>query len=149
MNDMSRKKYGPGPFVPDKLREAATLAHRAKQSVSLVQDKNATPSEPAQGLREFEATIRPLNIEAQRRSAAASMAHEEHKTVLSRYQNIEIVTGSAMMDQFQPQYLGLANLWTMPTAVGGYDIPGKKNVGDAPLKRNSKPSSNGQVKMLQ
>ena len=30
-----------------------------------------------------------------------------------------------MMDQFEPQYLGLANPFTMPVAVGGYDVPGK------------------------
>ena len=30
-----------------------------------------------------------------------------------------------MMDQFEPEYLGLANPFTMPVVVGGYDVPGK------------------------
>ena len=51
--------------------------------------------------------------------------HEEHANILARYQTLEIMTGSTMLDQFQSQYLGMAHPFTMPLAVGSYDVPGK------------------------
>ena len=45
--------------------------------------------------------------------------------MLSQYQNLEVQTGSVMMDQFKPQYLGVAYPYTMPAAVGGCDMPGQ------------------------
>ena len=49
----------------------------------------------------------------------------EHANILARYQTVEITTGSAMLNQFLPQYLGTAYPFTMPVAVGGYDVLGK------------------------
>ena len=55
--------------MPDKVRKAAEDAHRARLSgTSLIQDKNATPSEPAQAVAGIETGMRPLNIVAQRSS---------------------------------------------------------------------------------
>ena len=76
-------------------------------------------------MKELEETLRPLNIVAQRTAKGVSTSHEEHGNFLAKFQTIEIQTGSTMMDQFEPQYLGLANPFTMPVAVGGYDVPGK------------------------
>ncbi len=45
--------------------------------------------------------------------------------MLSQYQNLEVQTGSVMMDQFRPQYLGMAFPDTLPAAVGGYDMLGQ------------------------
>ena len=53
------------------------------------------------------------------------MVHEEHGNVLARYQTMEVTTGAELMNQFQPFYLGVAHPFTMPMAVGGYDVPGK------------------------
>ena len=53
------------------------------------------------------------------------MAHEHHAEVLARYQNLEIRLGNAMQPQFEPHYLGLAFPFTLPCAVGGYDVPGR------------------------
>ena len=126
VQEMYVDKYGEGPFVPEKVREAAEAAHKARLSgESLIHDKNATPAEPKQQLRDFEATTRPFSIVAARSSCGASTVHEEHATILARYQTVEITTGSTMLDQFQPQYLGMAHPFTMPLAVGSYDVPGK------------------------
>jgi hypothetical protein len=126
MSDLYESKYGVGPFVPNKVRDAAGLAHRARLSgPSLIQDKNATPSEPASSIESLAQTLRPLSLVAQRSSNTASTAYEEHGTVLSQYQNLEVQTGSVMMDQFRPQYLGMAYPYTLPAAVGGYDMPGQ------------------------
>ena len=126
MKEMYVDKYGKGPFMPEQVREASAASFRAKLSgTSLIHDKRATPAEPAQSLIQFEATCRPFTLVAARSSASASTAHEEHANILARYQTLEVTTGSTMMDQFQPQYLGLAHPFTMPLAVGGYDVPGK------------------------
>jgi hypothetical protein len=39
---------------------------------------------------------------------------------------MDMQTGSTMLDQFQPQYIGLAHPFTLPIAVGGPDIDGKE-----------------------
>ena len=127
MKEMYVDKYGQGPFVPERVREASEAAFRARliSGASLIHDKRATPAEPAQSLRELEASARPFTLVAARSSASASTVHEEHANILARYQTLDITTGSTMMDQFQPQYLGLSHPFTMPMAVGGYDVPGK------------------------
>ena len=56
-------KYGEGPFVPKKVQAAAEEAHRAKLSgTSLIQDKNATPSEPMASVTAVENTLRPIEV---------------------------------------------------------------------------------------
>ena len=136
MRELYTSKYKPegqsedgfkNQFVmPVKIREAAELAYRAKLTGTLIMDKNATPSEPVQAIDQMEQELRPLSIIAERSSKSASTVHEEHANVLARYQTLEVHTGSTMMRQFKPQYLGLAHPWTLPIAVGGYDIPGDK-----------------------
>jgi hypothetical protein len=93
--------------------------------LSLIYDKNATPAEPLVGLDSLERQLRPLNLVAQRSSRGSSTSHAEHANVLARYQTVEVTTGSTMMNQLLPQYLGTAFPFTMPVAVGGYDVPGK------------------------
>ena len=69
--------------------------------------------------------MRPLSLVGQASGKSASMAHHEHESIFARYQTVEVATGSSLLDQFQPQYLGLAHPFTLPLAVGGYDVPGK------------------------
>ena len=134
MKRMYSKKYGKDGkdlpadefFIPDLIRKASADAHDAKLSgSSLVWDKNATPAEPAKAIMAMEKEMRPLNLVGEQSSNSASTVHEEHGNILARYQKLEVVTGSTMVDQFRPQYLGSAYPFTMPSAVGGYDVPGK------------------------
>ena len=120
-----RAPYGEGRFVPKLVKKATEVAYRAKLSgTSLIQDKNATPSEPAQNIKDLEAGMRPLSLVANRNSAGVSTAHEEHGTILCQYQTLEFNTGSTMLNQYHPAYLGMAFPFTLPVAVGGYDVRG-------------------------
>ena len=74
----------------------------------------------------MEPTLRPTSLVAQQSSQSVSGAYEEHGNVLASYQTLEIQTGSTMLSQHHPQYLGFANPFTLPVAVGGYDMSGKK-----------------------
>jgi hypothetical protein len=66
-------RYGDGPFIPDKVRQAAEEAHRAKLSGgSLIYDKNATPAEPVSDMSALEASLRPLNLVAHKSSMSSS-----------------------------------------------------------------------------
>ena len=128
MEEMYGERYrGAEAFVPDKIRDAAEKACRAKLAgTSLIYDKNATPAEPISAVHKIEESMRPLSLVANRSSKSASTVHEEHGNILARYQSLEITTGSTMMNQFHPAYLGMANPFTLPMALGGYDLPGQK-----------------------
>ena len=112
--------------MPTKVREAAEQAFRAKlPGPSLLFDKRTTPEEPRCPTQELLAGMRPLSLVGQASGKSASMAHHDQESVFARYQSLDVTTGSNLMDQFQPQYLGLAYPFTLPLAVGGYDVPGK------------------------
>jgi len=126
MMEMYTSKYGDEAFIPDKIKEAIAQAHRAKLTGdSLILEKNATPSEPPNAVSTTEKHLRPISIVAQRSGKSSGTSYEEHGNVLARFQTIEIQTGSTMLDQHLPQYLGFAHPFTMPVAVGGYDVRGK------------------------
>ena len=126
MEELYIRKYGEGPFIPKKLEESIEGAHRAKLSgASLIMDKNATPSEPLGSVAGMEASMRPLHLLAARSTQGASSSHFEHAEVFARYQELEIQTSSTLLDQFDASYLGCAMPFTLPVAVGGYDVPGK------------------------
>ena len=126
MRKLYGDKYGAGPFIPQKIEEAIKRAHETRlRGASLIWDKNATPSEPLSAVSQLEKTLRPLNIVAQRSSSGAAASTEEHGNVLARYQTLEFATGGELIKQWHPEYLGLAYPFTLPCAVGGYDVPGK------------------------
>ena len=125
-------KYGTEAFVPEKVHEAAEIAFRAKlRGSSLLFDKRSAPEEPRCSIEELIAGMRPLSLVAEGSGKSASMAHHDEEGVFARYQTLEVSTGSVLLDQFQPQYLGLAHPFTLPLAVGGYDVPGKERGGRA------------------
>ena len=127
MQRLYRDPYGDGRFIPKLVKRATDEAHRAKLSgTSLILDKNATPSEPAANITELETGLRPLSLVATRNSAGVSTAHEEHGTVLCQYPSLDFNTGSTMLNQFHPAYLGMAFPFTLPVAVGGYDVRGQE-----------------------
>ena len=122
-------RYGDKAFVPDRVKRAMQESFEQREGKailkeSLMHDKNATPAEPVKNLKSLEKELRPLSLVAERSSKAASTVHEEHASILARYQTLEIKTGSEMLKQFRPQYLGMAHPYTLPVAVGGCDIPG-------------------------
>ena len=119
------RPYGAPKFVPRAVQEAIKLAREQRVGrQSLVYDKNATPAEPATSVQALSATLRPLEIVAERSSQSMSEAHNEYGTVFQKYLTLDIHTGSTMMNQFHPQYIGMAHPYTWPAAVGGPDIPG-------------------------
>ena len=56
-------------------------------------------------------------------SMSMSRISENYKNIFAQYGAFEIQTGNSMVSQFHPWYLGMANPFTMPHAVGGYDVP--------------------------
>ena len=120
------KESGMKPLIPGKIKNEIKRAYRANLSgTSLIQDKNATPAEPESNVTATEKVLRPISLVAQKSGKSASMAHEEHGNVLASFQTLEVQTGSTMVNQHRPEYLGFANPFTMPVAVGGYDFPGQ------------------------
>ena len=109
------------------MKDSIEDAHRASlRGPSLIQDKSATPAEPARSIGEPNDTLRPMQIVGERSASSQSQAHEEYASVLERFQSIDIQTGSTMLNQFRPQYIGMAHPFTLPFAVGGCDIPGQE-----------------------
>ena len=128
LHRMYTSKYGEGPFMPTKIKEAAAHARRASlRGPSLIADKSSHPAEPAGEVAKLMRTISPLQIVAERSGAAITSMHEDYGSIFSRYQNLSIQTGSKMADQHKPQYLGMAFPFTLPAAVGGYDVAGQKS----------------------
>ncbi|CAE7860116.1 esrp2 [Symbiodinium microadriaticum] len=126
MHDLYGSKYGEGPFVPTAIAEAAASARRCKTEKSvLTQDKVATPAEHDICVERMDAFLRPLHFVAEKSGLAASEAQREQEQVLSRYETFEIQTGSALLDQFRPEYLSLAFPMVFTRPVGGYDVAGK------------------------
>ena len=52
--------------------------------------------------------------------------HEEYKAIFGKYAALRIETGSALMPQFRPEYIGMSHCHSLPFAVGTYDVPGQK-----------------------
>ena len=105
---------------------------------SLVLDKSATPSEQSTRVEDFLAAARPAELVAQRTVGGTAGSFDEMKFTFSKYQDLNIQTGSAMIDQFKPQYIGMANMYALPVAVGGVDFPGqdswRRSLEDGPAQ---------------
>ena len=107
------------------MREAAAKAHRATlRGGSLIPDKCSSPDEPATPAQEQLEGVRPLGLVARESSKNASLAHESHGNVLASYAWLEVAPSLELEDLLQPQYLGTTHPFTLPIAVGGYDIRG-------------------------
>ena len=127
MQELCISKYGRTRFTPHAVQAAIADAHRASlRGPSLIQDKSATPAEPASSIEELQNTLRPMQIVGERSTSSQTAAHEEYASVFARFQSIDIQTGSTMLNQFRPQYIGMAHPFTLPSAVGGCDIPGQE-----------------------
>ena len=113
--------YGEARFTPAAIR--ASISVQKKGSISIVQDKCATPSEPAKQIAQWESAVRPNHIVAERSVNSQANIHENYRNVFAQYGDFEINTGTVFTPQFHPWYLGMAYPFTLPVAVGGYDVP--------------------------
>ena len=121
---MYEEPYREDKFVPREIEAAIRAAwQERKGKASLIYDKNATPAEPASSVQDLCATLRPLEIVAERSSQSMTEAHNEYGSVFQRFETLDIQTGSTMLQQFRPQYISMAHPYTWPAAVGGVDIP--------------------------
>ena len=121
LHDRYRQHYGDATFTPAAVLEAARV-HK-NTALSLVQDKVATPPEALQSIEGWQRTTRPSHIVAERSVQSQSNIHENYAAVFGKYGDFNITTASTMTKQFVPWYLGMAFPFTMPSAVGGYDVP--------------------------
>ena len=90
-----------------------------------MQDKVATPSGAVQPIQQWDATVRPHHIVAERSVRSQANIHENYKAAFAKYGDLNICTGTGMMDQYLPWYIGMAFPFIIPSAVGGYDVPHK------------------------
>ena len=121
LSERYHKVYGDATFMPAAVKEAIRTGE--KTTLSLVQDKVATPSEALQSVEAWDRTARPQHIVAERSVRSQSNLHENYAAVFSKYGDLRIQTGTTMTNQFVPWYLGMAFPFTLPCAVGGYDVP--------------------------
>jgi hypothetical protein len=71
MVDLYTAKYGNRRFTPKAIEDAIEVAHRAwLRGPSLVQDKSATPAEPARSIGELNDTLRPMQIVGERTASS-------------------------------------------------------------------------------
>ena len=103
----------------------AVDVRKLKADDSIVQDKVATPSEPARALHVWEQTERPQYLLAEQSSKSSTDMHEEYKHLFAEHGTVDIQTGNVFLPQFKPQYLGMTHPYALPIAVGGYDIVGE------------------------
>ena len=113
--------YGHAVFIP--VAVSAAIDVRPKSKLSLVQDKVATPAEPESSITEWDKCVRPAHIVAERSVQSQANVHENYKQVFAKYGTLDIEKGSTLTPQFHPWYLGMAHPFTLPLAVGGYDVP--------------------------
>ena len=117
------EKYGRSVFTPTKVKDAIQLLE--KQKSSLVQDKIATPSEAPKHVQKWDESLRPHHIVNERSVRSQTNIHENYKSVFAQYGDLSIRTGNEFTDQHNAWYLGTAFPYTLPSAVGGYDVPYK------------------------
>ena len=114
-----REQYGDdetAEFVPKEVRreiERAATSGRNKRRQDW--DKNATPVEPAMPPTDAFGAARPQETVAERHSDTGREMNASMAFAMSRFGNsvLDVQTGSEMVDQWKPQYLGLAAPFTM------------------------------------
>ena len=124
MKEQYQDRYGDAKFIPDAIVRIVDV--RKLKGESIVSDKLATPPEPETVIETWEKAGRPAYLMAESSGRSASDLHEEYKHLFKQYGQFDITTGSVFLPQFQPQYIGMVHPYTLPIAVGGYDVPGQK-----------------------
>ena len=117
------EKYGEAKFTPQAVQDAVRLLDKTKTSI--VQDKVSQPPEPAKVAEDFDSALTPSFIVAERSTKGQTNIADNYKSVFSRFGEIDVQTGTTMINQHNPWYLGMAFPFTLPHAVGGYDVPNR------------------------
>ena len=121
MKERYRDRYGEASFTPAAILENVNVKKR--DAISIVQDKSATPSEPQNRIADWEMRSRPNHIVAERSVSSQANIHENYQNVFAQFGTVKVATGQTFTEQFHPWYLGMAYPYTIPLAVGGYDVP--------------------------
>ena len=120
LHERYTSKYGTAVFTPRAVLEA--IKQKDSDKTSLIQDKVATPSEGPQTIVEWDSSLRPHHLMAERSSKTQANIHNHYKSIFAQFGEIGISTGMKMENQHEPWYLGMAFPYTIPSAVGGYDL---------------------------
>ena len=107
MDKLYVQKYGMAEFIPSKVRELFDA--RKLTGHSIVQDKVATPSELARSLPQWETSERPQYLLAESSSRALTDVHEYYKHLFQEHSTVRIQSGTTMISQFKPSFLGLSH----------------------------------------
>ena len=108
--------------MPNSIKSLIQAQEQFAKEDSLVQDKLATPGWGVDGWDNFEQGLRPLELVSGRQARADNAIHECYAEVFGRYSHLKIQTSSSMVHQFTPTYIGMANPFTIPFAVGCFDM---------------------------
>ena len=132
VKDRAAKIYGKSNYTTKQWREgfvpAAILAKvktssdaaPQKPSDSLIAEKSTLPADPPAPVTSVFKSMRPLEIVGEKSGLTCSESHEFQENNLSK---IVISTSTTMVPQFNPQYLGVANPFTINFACGMFDMP--------------------------
>ena len=120
LHERYTSKYGSATFTPKAVLDAVN--QKSSSKTSIVQDKVATPADAPQAVAQWDSTLRPHHLVAERSTRSQANIHENYKSIFAQYGEIGICTGMKMENQHEPWYLGMAFPFTLPSAVGGYDL---------------------------
>ena len=109
-------------FMPNSIKSLIQAQEQFAKEDSLVHDKPATPGWGADAADIFEEGLRPLERISGRQARADNAIDECYAEVFGRYSHLKIQTSSSMVHQFTPTYIGMANPFTIPFAVGCFDM---------------------------
>ena len=108
--------------MPNSIKSLTQAQEQFAKEDSLVHDKPATPGWGADAADIFEEGLRPLERISERQARADNAIDECYAEVFGRYSHLKIQTSSTMVHQFTPTYIGMANPFTIPFAVGCFDM---------------------------
>ena len=91
----------------------------------LVIDKAATPAEPPQSIGAPQRALRPGAMLLERDMDAGRHESGARASAFSRYANIDLKTGSKLLEQFESHYVPRVFPFTIPGCVGGPDVKGR------------------------
>ena len=127
------------PCIPNELAEFFEIESEEEKEDFIGVDKAATPAERILSdtdlLREFE-RARPLSLMAQRDSDVNKDIVASRSSALGMFSELEVCTGSNLIDQFKSSYIPRVFCMTFPHCVGGPDFPqqprDRRRFDDAP-----------------
>ena len=127
------------PCIPNELAEFFEIESEEEKEDFIGVDKAATPAERILSdtdlLREFE-RARPLALMAQRDSDVNKDIVASRSSALGMFSELEVCTGSNLIEQFKSSYIPRVFCMTFPHCVGGPDFPqqprDRRRFDDAP-----------------